>query len=111
MATPSHPDESHDPSHHIRPWQEYLGVYFALLILMGATIGASYLNFGPFNIVVALIIAVMKTVLVVLFFMGVKYGTKLTVVWATIGFVWLLLMFGTLGDYVTRNWITLPKGW
>ena len=78
---------------------------------MALTIGASYVNFGPFNILIALIIAVTKTILVVWIFMGVRHGTKLTWVWAAIGFIWLFLMFGTLGDYVTRNWIRLPQGW
>ncbi|MCW3096055.1 MAG: caa(3)-type oxidase, subunit, partial [Chthonomonadaceae bacterium] len=48
--------------------------------------------------------------LVVLFFMQVKMGTRLTWVWASIGFIWLLFLFGTLGDYVTRNWISVT-GW
>ena len=63
------------------------------------------------NIPIALAIAVTKATLVVLFFMGVKYGTKLTMLWASVGFIWFLLMFGTLGDYVSRNWIHLPQGW
>ena len=111
MASHTNDDRTHDPSHHIVPIPTYLAVYVALMILMGATIGASYINFGPFNILIALFIAVVKTVLVVLFFMGVKYGTKLTMLWASIGFIWFLLMFGTLGDYVSRNWIHLPQGW
>ena len=48
-----------------------------------------------------------KAVLVVLFFMQVKMGTRLTWVWAAIGFLWLIFLFGTLGDYVTRNWISV----
>ena len=111
MTTHTNEQHAHDSSPHIVPIPIYLMVYGALMILMAATIGASYVNFGPFNVVIALIIAITKTILVVLFFMGVKYGTKLTWLWAAVGFIWLLLMFGTLGDYVTRNWIQLPQGW
>ena len=41
--------------------------------------------------------------------MGVKYGTRLTWVWAALGFIWLILMFGITIDYVARGWITLPQ--
>ncbi len=111
--TEHHSEDTHDLSHHIRPIKEYGLVYLALMLLMGLTIWASYwkLPFEAMNVILALIIAVVKAVLVVLFFMGVKHGTRLTWVWASIGFVWFLLMFGTLGDYVTRNWIQLPQGW
>ena len=111
MATHTNEANGHEASHHIVPVPTYLIVYGALMVLMALTIGASYINFGQFNVLIALIIAITKTVLVVLFFMGVKYGTKLTWLWAAVGFIRLLLMFGTLGDYVTRNWIQLPQGW
>ncbi len=47
--------------------------------------------------------------LVILFFMGVKYNTKLTQVVAASGFVWLIILFGiTMGDYLTRGWLGVP---
>jgi len=46
----------------------------------------------------------------VLFFMQVKYSTKLTWVWASLGFIWLSLMFGILGDYATRA-VLAAAGW
>jgi len=108
--------DSHDTPaathHNVLPIPVYLAVYVALLVLMGLTIAASYVSLGDTgNLVLALVIAVTKAVLVVLFFMGVKNGTKLTWLWASIGFIWFLLLFGTLGDYVTRQWIHLPQGW
>jgi cytochrome c oxidase subunit 4 len=96
--------------HDVLPVWIYWAVYLALMVFLGLTYGASLIDLGPFNIVVALIIAIIKTVLVVLFFMHVKYSSKLTWLWAGLGFVWLLLMFGTMGDYVTREWIRVP-GW
>jgi cytochrome c oxidase subunit 4 len=111
MASHTNEERTHDPSHHIVPVPTYVGVLAALLVLMALTIWVSYQDLGVMNIPIALAIAVTKAVLVVLFFMGVKYGTKLTMLWASIGFIWFLLMFGTLGDYVSRNWIHLPQGW
>jgi hypothetical protein len=50
-------------------------------------------------------IAVVKAVLVILYFMHVKDGTRLTWVFSGAAFVWLAIMFGlTLNDYVTRDW-------
>ena len=111
MTTHTNEANGHDPSAHIQPVRIYLIVYAALMVFMALTIWVSYMNFGPLNVPIALLIAIIKTTLVVLFFMGVKFGTKLTWLWAAVGFIWLLLMFGTLGDYVTRNWIQLPQGW
>lgn len=104
--------EGHSGAAHALPISTYLRVYAALMVLMGLTVGASYISaFGAFSIWIALAIAVTKTLLVVLYFMGVKYGTRLTWLWASVGFIWLVLLFGTLGDYVTREWIRLPAGW
>jgi cytochrome c oxidase subunit 4 len=82
-----------------------------LVIFMLLTVGASYINMGGgLNNLVAMTIATIKAVLVVLFFMQVKMGTRLTWIWAAIGFIWLIFLFGTLGDYLTRNWISV-QGW
>jgi cytochrome c oxidase subunit 4 len=68
---------------------------------------AAYLDLGPFNTLVALGIAVIKATLVVLFFMHVKYSTRLT--WAVVlgSIFWLgILIVMTAGDYLTRGWRT-----
>ncbi len=62
------------------------------------------------NVIVALIIACIKAAVVVLFFMNVVKGTKLTWLWAALGFIWLLLMSGVFMDYNTRAW-QAPSGW
>ena len=77
---------------------------------MALTIVASRWNLGAYNNAVAMAIAMLKATLVVWFFMQVKYGSKLTWLWAGIGFIWFLLMFGILMDYGTRQWIPI-KGW
>jgi cytochrome c oxidase subunit 4 len=100
---------AHD-AHHVTPLGVYLRTFVALLVLMALTILVSYWDLGPFNNAVAMAIAITKAVLVVLFFMGVKYGTKLTWLWAAIGFIWFLIMFGIVSDYFSREWIH-QTGW
>ena len=103
-------DATHQ-THHITEPKVYYIVYVLLVVLMLMTVGASYVNMGgAANNIVAMTIATIKAALVVLFFMQVKMGTRLTWVWASIGFIWLIFLFGTLGDYVTRNWISV-RGW
>ncbi len=100
-----------EESHHVTPPFVYWRTYFLLLIFMVLTIAAYKVNLGPaLNNVVAMAIAITKATLVVLFFMQVKYGTRLTWLWAGLGFVWLLLIFITLQDYMSRRWIPIP-GW
>lgn len=87
----------------ILPKKTYYRIGAALFILMFLTIGAAYINLGGFNIYVALTIAVIKALLVVMYFMHVKYNTKLTWIFAGAGFLWLIIMFVlTMSDYVTR---------
>jgi cytochrome c oxidase subunit 4 len=91
-------------SSHITPRRTYIFVYLALLILLGGTIGLAYVDLGIWNTVAAITIAVVKALLVVLFFMHVKYSNNLTRVYVLAGFLWLALLIGlTLTDYLTRT--------
>jgi cytochrome c oxidase subunit IV len=83
----------------------YWKIYAALMILLLATVGAAYINLGDYNIVVALVIAVTKAVLVVVFFMHVRYNSKLIWLYASLGFIWMTyLLVGVFGDVMTRHW-------
>jgi cytochrome c oxidase subunit 4 len=84
----------------------YLTIGVTLLILTGVTVLAATVNLGPFNAVVALAIATIKALLVVLFFMHVKYTSeKMTRMVLLAGVFWLLLLlFLTLSDYGSRTW-------
>ncbi len=87
----------------ILPKKTYYKVGFALFVLMSLTVAVAYVNLGIFNIYIALTIAVVKALLVVMYFMHVKYNTKLTWIFAGAGFLWLIIMFAlTMSDYVTR---------
>ncbi len=90
--------------HIVSPWL-YLAIVGALLVLTATTVAASYVEMGVFNPIVALGIAVIKAMLVVLFFMHVKYSTKLTKLTVGAGiFTFLVLVGMTLADYMTRAW-------
>lgn len=91
-------------SEHIVPLRVYLAVFAALLVLTALTVWVAYLDLGALNTPIALTIAVTKGLLVVLFFMHVRYGTRLTWVFAAAGFFWLAILFMfTLADYYSRD--------
>jgi cytochrome c oxidase subunit IV len=86
----------------------YVAIFLALLALTGATVAVAEVNLGVMNDVVALGIAVTKALLVLLFFMHVRYSTRLTALTAVAGFLWLAILIGiTLTDYVSRG-ATMP---
>jgi len=94
-------------SPHIVPTRVYYPIFAILMICTALTVGIAFVDLGSFNVVAALAIAVFKATLVVLFFMHVKYGTRLT--WAVVAgsVFWLgILLALTMGDYLTRPWRT-----
>ena len=97
--------EMEESQHHIVSPVVYVIIGGTLLVLTGVTVGASYLELGIFNPIVAIAIACIKAVLVVLFFMHVKYSSKLTKLTVFAGiFTFLTLIGMTLADYFTRAW-------
>jgi cytochrome c oxidase subunit IV len=96
-------------SEHIVPRSIYYAVFAALMVLTGLTVWVAYLDLGFLNTAVALGIAVTKATLVILYFMHVRYGTRLTWVVVSSGFFWLgiLIVLG-LSDYLSRGWIPQP---
>jgi cytochrome c oxidase subunit IV len=88
---------------HVESKRVYLAVFAALMILTAATAAVAYVNLGRLNTVVALAIAVVKASLVVLFFMHVRYSTRLMKVVVAGGVLWLAILIGlTMADYLTR---------
>jgi cytochrome c oxidase subunit 4 len=77
--------------------------------LLALTWALGYVNFGVFNLVIALVISFTKTILIALFFMHIKGSSRLLHLAAVTGLLWLFLMLLlTLGDYYSRNWVTPP---
>ena len=92
---------------HILPKRTYYSIYVILLVCTYLTWQIAFFDLGPLNTVAALGIAVFKAVLVVLFFMHVKYSTRLTWVVVIGSVFWLgILLTLTFGDYLTRSWRT-----
>ena len=93
-------------SEHISSVKLYVGIWLALMVFTVLTVFAATLDLGVFNPIVALGIATTKAILVVLFFMHVKYAheklTKLVIVTAI--FFFLILLALTMADYGTRLW-------
>jgi cytochrome c oxidase subunit 4 len=92
---------------HILPKRVYYTVFLILMLCTYLTVQIAFLDLGRINIVAALVIAVFKATLVVLFFMHVKYSTRLTWVVVLGSIFWLGIMMAlTMGDYLTRGWRT-----
>jgi cytochrome c oxidase subunit 4 len=104
--------KDHDPNaghpeneQHIVSPKIYLMIFGALLICTLLTVGASYLEMGPWNPVVALGIACFKATLVVLFFMHIKYSSRLMKMVVGAGvFTFLILVGMSMSDYISRAW-------
>ena len=115
------PEHSGEHSEHVVPVSTYIIVFICLLLLTGLTTGVAYIDLGTLhlgsanidlNTVAALVIAVSKMLLVVLFFMHVKYATGLTKLVVIAGIFWLgILMALTLADEHSRNWTPLAQPW
>ncbi|HET7872112.1 MAG TPA: cytochrome C oxidase subunit IV family protein [Terriglobales bacterium] len=82
----------------------YLVILLCLFAGTVLTFFAATWDMGIFNPVVALTIACTKATLVILFFMHVRYSTKLTMVTVAAGFFWLLILITlSLTDYLSRT--------
>ena len=91
---------------HVAPKSLYYTIFLALIVGTALTVAAAYVDLGYFNNVVMLAIACTKAMLVVLYFMHVRWSSRLTWVVAGSGFFWLLIMFSlTMSDYVSRGWL------
>ena len=91
----------------IVPRKIYYAIFVALMILTALTVVVANFDLGPLNDVVAMTVAVTKAMLVILFFMHVRYSSRLTWIVVAGGFFWLGIMIAlTLSDYVSRQWFT-----
>jgi cytochrome c oxidase subunit IV len=91
--------------HHIVTPAQYAMVYLTLLVGTGLTVWAAYVDLGVMNPIIALGIACFKAVVVILFFMHVKYQSGLIKMTVGAGFfTFLVLITMTLCDYISRAW-------
>ncbi len=94
-------------SEHIVSLKIYVSIFVALLAGTTLTVFAGLHDFpGQLNVIIALTIAVVKATLVVLYFMHVRYSSRLIWVVFTSALFWLAILFAlTLSDYWTRSWL------
>jgi cytochrome c oxidase subunit IV len=91
--------------HHIVGPKTYLTILGALMVLTAVTTGVAYIDLGVLNPIIALAIACLKAVLVILFFMHIRYSSKLMMLTVGSGFfTFIVLITMTLSDYISRNW-------
>jgi cytochrome c oxidase subunit 4 len=93
-------------STHVVPVRVYLFVFFSLIALTITTVAVAFVDLGPLNNLVAMGIAILKATLVILFFMGVRYASRLIPLVIASGLFGLAIMIGlTFVDYATRGWL------
>lgn len=89
---------------HIVSRTTYVVVFGILIVLTVVTYAVAWVDMGAWNTPVALMIATVKAALVLLYFMHVRYSSRLT--WLVLGAcaIWLFLLIGgTLADVLTRS--------
>jgi cytochrome c oxidase subunit 4 len=94
---------------HIASVTSYLVIFGTLMVMTAITVAVAYVNLGELNKVVALGIASFKATLVILYFMHVKYSSRLTKLVVVSGFFFLLILLAlTMTDYASREWLPVP---
>ena len=93
-------------SHHVAPLKVYYGVFAILMVGTALTVLVAFYDLGRLNNVMMLTIACVKALFVILFFMHVRWSSRLTWVIVASGFFWLMIMFTfTMADYLSRGWL------
>ena len=103
--------DAHGQAHagvgHVMRRRVLFRVLAALLVLTYVTVAVTSFDFGRWNLVVAMAIAVVKATLVVLFFMHVKYQMPLVKLMVPMALAFWLVLVGLLAcDYISRTWPT-----
>lgn len=94
---------------HIGSLKIYFAIFVTLLVLTYLTVQAAFLDLGRMNTIIAMAIAALKATLVILYFMHVKYSSRLTRLVVVAALLWLaILLVVTMSDYLTRGWLQPP---
>ena len=97
---------------HVVGKKVYLVIFGTLLGFTALTTGMAYVDLGQWNTIVALIIACCKATLVVLFFMHLRWSTRLMRVALLSALLWLAILISlTTTDFCSRDWTPVPAGW
>jgi cytochrome c oxidase subunit IV len=98
-------------SEHIVPVRVYITIFLVLLVGTALTVAAAFVDFPwRLNTIVALTIATIKATFVVLYFMHVRYSSRLIWVILASALFWMAILFAfTFSDYLTRDWISIQR--
>jgi cytochrome c oxidase subunit 4 len=96
-------------SQHILTVRANLTVFGVLMLLLIVTVAAAYAVPVRFGVFVALTIATIKAVMIMMYFMHLKFSDRLARIFAAAAFLWLgILIALSLNDYLTRGWLNIP---
>jgi len=95
-------------SEHVVSKKIYYTIFATLMVMTAVTVLVAFQDLGQFNIIVALAIAAFKAIIVLLYFMHVKFSSRLTKIFVAAGFFTLgLMLLFTYGDYLSRGWVSI----
>jgi len=101
-------EEVVQPKVYVRTCIVLLALLALMLALLALSWAIAYVDLGPFNLIVALAVAIAKAIVIALFFMHIKGSSRLLHFAAVAGIIWLLFLISlTLGDYISRGWVPL----
>lgn len=84
-------------------------IFLILQLLLVATVVAAYLPLGKLHLTTSLAIAIAKAILIILYFMHIRWSPKLSWIFASAAFVWLAILLAlTMSDYLSRDWLPIP---
>lgn len=99
LTNAEHDEPQHEHLAHISPPWMLLATFFSLLLLTGLTVAVTWVNLGPWNLLLALLIATIKAMLVALFFMHLAYDKPINGLYLLVALVFVgLFVGGTLKD-------------
>ncbi len=97
---------------HVVSKKVYFLIFATLLVLTGITTGVAFVDLGPWNTIVALIIACCKATLVILFFMHLRWSPRLMRIVVLSAILWLAILISlTTTDFFSRDWTPVPESW
>jgi cytochrome c oxidase subunit 4 len=99
----------HGDGPHVLPMSVYMKVFGALLFLTVVTVLVSYLDMGPFGLVLALVVACAKATLVVLFFMHMLYDDKFNALIFVSSLLFVVLFFAFVFVDIGSRGLVLPE--
>ena len=91
---------------HVSPLSTYITIFGALMVLSAITVAAAFVNLGALNPIVAMLIAGIKATLVILYFLHVKFSSRLVKITVVLSLFFVAILFAeTLMDYATKGWM------